>query len=463
MTATRASLEHAPATRTQWLITLYAGGGEFCDGYILSIIGVALPLLTVSFSLSPAGAGLLGAASLVGMFFGGMIFGAVTDKFGRQKVYIADLAVFIVLSALQFFATEAWQLIVLRTLMGVAIGADFAIAATIASEFAPKKSRGPLLVMLVTMFSVGAAVAYAVGWLMLSLGPEAWRWMLASSAVPAILILTMRLGTPESPRWLLSKGRVEEADAVLKKMLGPDASVDDIAEPEDAPSGYMTIFRGEYRRRTIFIALFWACQLLPIYAIATYEPTILESFGLAKGSSAYLGAVLIQIFYVFGSLSGALFINRGRRKLLLYSFGISALPLLGLAVIAHPPIWLVLLLFGVFGVAMYSGQCLEAIYPSELFPTGVRATANGFAAGSSRIGAAIGVYGAPHLLNHSVQLAMLVGAGVAGLGWLVTFLMAPETKGKLLIESSAVPQPSAAAANARQSVGPDRGRTEGAR
>jgi putative MFS transporter len=90
---------------------------------------------------------------------------------------------------------------------------------------------------------------------------------------------------------------------------------------------------------------------------------------------------------------------------------------------------------------MYSGQCLEAIYPSELFPTGVRATANGFATGASRIGAAIGVYGAPHLLNYSVQLTMLVGAGVAGLGWLVTMLLAPETNGKLLTESSAVSQP----------------------
>ena len=85
--------------------------------------------------------------------------------------------------------------------------------------------------------------------------------------------------------------------------------------------------------------------------------------------------MIIQIFYVFGSLSGALFINRGRRKLLLWSFAISALPLLGLAIIAHPPMWLVLVLFCVFGIAMYSGQCLEAIYPSELFPTGVRATA----------------------------------------------------------------------------------------
>ena len=168
-------------------------------------------------------------------------------------------------------------------------------------------------VVLVTMFSVGAAVAYIVGYFMLNLGPDAWRWMLASSAIPALLILTMRLGTPESPRWLLSKGRAEEAEAVLKQMLGPDASLADIEEPEDSPKGYMTIFRPEYRRRTLFVALFWACQLVPIYAIATYEPAILKQFGLAEGNTAYLGAVIIQIFYVFGSLSGALFINRGRR------------------------------------------------------------------------------------------------------------------------------------------------------
>jgi MFS transporter, putative metabolite transport protein len=90
---------------------------------------------------------------------------------------------------------------------------------------------------------------------------------------------------------------------------------------------------------------------------------------------------------------------------------------------------------------MYSGQCLEAIYPSELFPTGVRATANGFATGASRVGAAIGVYAAPHLLSYSVQLTMLVGAVVAGLGWLVTYLLAPETNGMLLTESSAVTMP----------------------
>jgi putative MFS transporter len=161
------SLEHSRPTRTHWLITMYAGGGEFCDGYILSIIGVALPLITMAYHLDSFGAGLIGSASLIGMFVGGLIFGQITDRIGRQKVYLADIAAFIVLSALQLFADAPWQLVVLRFGLGVAIGADFAIAGTIASEFAPQKSRGPLLVVMVTMWSVGAAVAYVAGWAML--------------------------------------------------------------------------------------------------------------------------------------------------------------------------------------------------------------------------------------------------------------------------------------------------------
>lgn len=146
-----ASLEKSRPTRTHWLITLYAGGGEFCDGYILSIIGVALPLLTADYHLNSFDSGVVGSASLVGMFAGGLIFGYVTDRVGRQKVYLFDIAAFILLSAAQFFVSDPWQLTVLRFLMGIAIGADFAIAGTIASEFAPRNSRGPLLVIMVTM------------------------------------------------------------------------------------------------------------------------------------------------------------------------------------------------------------------------------------------------------------------------------------------------------------------------
>ncbi|OLZ68870.1 MFS transporter [Streptomyces sp. IMTB 2501] len=431
-----ASLEKSRPTRTHWLITLYAGGGEFCDGYILSIIGVALPLITHDFNLGSTMSGLIGSASLIGMFVGGLVFGHVTDRIGRQKVYLADITAFILLSAAQYFAPDPWTLTLLRFAMGIAIGADFAIAGTIASEFAPRRSRGPLLVVMVTMWSVGAATAYVVGWLMMRSGHDDWRWMMASSAVPAVLILLLRFGTPESPRWLMNQGRTEDARQVVRQMLGPDADLGDLEAETTTRSRYTDIFQGVYLRRTVFVGVFWACQLLPIYAITTYEPTILSSLGLAHGNSAYLGSVALQIFYILGSLSGILFVNRGRRPLLLWSFALSALPLLVLSLIAEPTPTAVIVLFAVFGVASFSSQCLQAIYPSELFPTGVRATANGFATGTSRIGAAIGTWGAPVVLGHSTRLAMLLGALICGIGWLVSYRLAPETSGRSLAESS---------------------------
>lgn len=431
-----ASLEKSRPTRTSWLITLYAGGGEFCDGYILSIIGVALPLITGDFGLGSTMSGLVGSASLIGMFVGGLVFGYVTDRIGRQKVYLLDITAFIVLSAAQYFAPDPWTLTLLRFAMGIAIGADFAIAGTIASEFAPRKSRGPLLVVMVTMWSVGAATAYVVGWLMMRSGHDDWRWMMASSAIPAALILLLRFGTPESPRWLMSQGRTAEARQVVRQMLGPDADLSDLEAETTTRSRYTDIFQGVYLRRTVFVGVFWACQLLPIYAITTYEPTILSSLGLEHGNTAYLGAVALQIFYIIGSLSGILFVNKGRRPLLLWSFALSAVPLLGLSLLADPSPAAVLVLFAVFGVASFSSQCLQAVYPSELFPTGVRATANGFATGASRIGAAIGTWGAPVVLAHSTRLAMLLGALICGVGWLVSYRLAPETSGKSLAESS---------------------------
>lgn len=436
------SLEKSRPTRTlpqrgdPQLITLYAGGGEFCDGYILSIIGVALPLITSDFDLGSTMSGLVGSATLIGMFVGGLVFGYVTDRVGRQKVYLFDIAAFIALSVAQYFAPDAWTLTLLRFAMGIAIGADFAIAGTIASEFAPRKSRGPLLVVMVTMWSVGAATAYVVGYLMLRSGMDDWRWMLASSAIPAALILLLRFGTPESPRWLMSQGRTDEARQVVRQMLGPDADLGDLEAETTTRTRYADIFQGVYLRRTIFVGTFWACQLLPIYAITTYEPTILTSLGLDHGDTAYLGSVALQIFYILGSLSGILFINKGRRPLLLWSFALSAVPLLVLSILADPGPAAVITLFAVFGLASFSSQCLQAIYPSELFPTGVRATANGFATGASRIGAAVGTWGAPVVLGHSTRLAMFLGALICGLGWLVSYRLAPETSGKSLAEAS---------------------------
>jgi putative MFS transporter len=202
-------------------VAAYTTGGFFCDGYILGMIGIALALLGPQFGLGPVWTGLIGAAALAGIFIGGLIFGWVTDLIGRQLMYVTDLIVFIVGSVLQFFVEGPLALFVLRLLMGIAIGADYAIGPALLAELIPRKQRGSLLACLNVVWTVGFVAAYIVGYFLQNLGPDAWRWMLASSAVPAVLVLLLRLGTPESPRWLLSKGRVEEARHVVREYIAP--------------------------------------------------------------------------------------------------------------------------------------------------------------------------------------------------------------------------------------------------
>ncbi|WP_427136014.1 MFS transporter [Pseudarthrobacter sp. S9] len=148
-------------------MAVYSAGGPFLDGYVLSIIGVALVQATPQLELTVYWEGLIGASALVGIFFGGFLGGWLTDKFGRQTLYTLDLAAIVLCSALQFWVQDARGLFVLRLLIGIAVGADYPIATSLLVEFTPRRYRGPLVGGLIVMWFVGAAVAYIVGELLL--------------------------------------------------------------------------------------------------------------------------------------------------------------------------------------------------------------------------------------------------------------------------------------------------------
>ena len=229
------SVEDVPLNRFHRLLTVRSGGGSFVDGYVLSIIGIAMMKVSPALGLTAFWEGLIAASALIGIFFGGFIGGALTDRLGRRMLYFVGPTLFVVCSVAQYWVQSGEMLFALRFLNGVAVGIEYPVATAFLVEFLPKKNRGPCLATLTILWFAGAAAAYMLGEALLHFGgPDAWRLTLASTAVIGALLFLVRMGTPESPRWLMSKGRHAEAEAIIRRVYGPDFGLDNL--PEQAES-----------------------------------------------------------------------------------------------------------------------------------------------------------------------------------------------------------------------------------
>ncbi|KAA0108248.1 MFS transporter [Mycolicibacterium sp. P9-22] len=442
-------MDDAPTSRFHKKLLIACCGGPFLDGYVLSIIGVALVGIKAELQPSSVEVGLIGAASLIGIFFGATLFGSLTDRIGREKMYALDLAVLVAACALSVFVAEAWQLIALRLLIGLAIGADYPIATSLLTEFTPTKKRGFMIGLTGVSWSVGAAFAYIVGAAVVGAtgGHEQWRWLLGTSAVLGIIVLLLRRGIPESPRWLFNQGRVQEAQAVIKSVYGRD--VDLSAQPVDEGSresasffgSFAAIVRGGYLKRTVMCGVLYLAQITPQYALLTFLPVILAGFAISDtGSAGLIIETVIIALFALGCIPALRWVETiGRRKMTIIPFAIMAVPLIVLWVTPEAPVWIIVAAFCLYAFASGGPSILEWIYPNELFPTEVRATAVGAAVGISRIGAATGTYLLPiSIEKFGIGTTMGFGALLTLLGFVVCFAWAPETAGRSLEQTSTI-------------------------
>jgi putative MFS transporter len=262
--------------------------------------------------------------------------------------------------------------------------------------------------------------------------------MLLSPAIPAVALVFARWGTPESPRWLASQGRIDEANAALQKVFGPTAKLDDIPDDEAKPATLGSLMRGVYLRRMIFISVFWTCSILPIYAIYAFGPAMIDAFGLGEPGQANLGEAGIGLLFLLGCLAATLLANRlNRRTLLIWPFAISTVALLGLGLAGTASTLTIAVLFSVYAVAIGGPTILQWVYPNELFPTEIRATAVGLGTSISRIGAALGTFLTPiGLQTFGIGTTLLIAAAISATGVIVSYFMAPETRNKSLSETS---------------------------
>ena len=443
------AIDNAPYTAFHRRLALACSGGPLLDGYILSIVGVALIGMQPRLGLSTGTVSLIGAAALLGMFAGGAVFGVLTDKIGREVMYTADLLVMMACSIAAYWVTDVWAVVALRLVLGMAVAADYPIATSLLAEWLPVRHRGRLLGKQIIAWYAGSVLAYVVGYLCLQVGgADSWRLLLASPAVLCLFFLVVRRGSPESPLWLARNGRGADAVELVRRHLGAEVTVQELLA--DEPTGderldtgsLRVLFSPRYRRRTLFCGLFFLCQVAPLFAMLTFGPAILGAFGLPGGTMMdTLGTGLISLVFLVGCYPALRAIDsRGRRPVIVWSFALMIVPLVFLGVWPTAPPLLAVTALCAYAFLCGGPNVLDWTYPNELFPTSVRATAVGFATSVSRVGAAIGTYLLPlSLTDLGIGPTMLMAAGLTVVGLLVSVRWAEETRGIGLQQSGGRP------------------------
>lgn len=438
------SIDDYPVTPFVKRVTYFSGGTAFLDGFNMIVASVALTLMGDMFT--PTEMGLYASLYLIGCFLAAIVGGKVGDKFGRTLIFKTAPLVIAVVSIAMLFFHAPWAVIVGRFLMGICIGADYPMASTMASEYSSAEWRGKALVILMMAWYVGALAGSLVGFLLYNVGDN-WPWLLFTTAVPAVIIFLGRYSIPEPARWLVTQGRLTEADEALKKVYGAEASVDDLGDVRVAEEGepakkssLFAAFKRGYFKRFFFVVGFWACQSIPVTVIFMFGPTIMQTFGLGEGALSVLGTALIYVFFMIGVAPAIKTINgMKRRKTLIGTYVVMTATLLLLGFFADAGAIVILVIFLVYAVAYGLQSVLDNVYPPELFPTEIRATAIGSSNAMTKVINAVAAQLFPiGLAAFGLGPVVLIGGVVSAIGLLISVLLAPETQGKTLEESSAL-------------------------
>src|SRR3954449_8333831 len=216
-----AHLDTSVMSGLYWYLAVLACIGGFLFGYDTAVIGSVLGF--IPYTLSSFWTGYLVAGASLGAAVGALAAGPLTDRFGRKSLLLADASIYALGAILSALTISAAMLIASRTLIGLAVGADSAIATAYIAEFAPKGRRGQLSIIQQWMITVGILVSYLIALLIFAVAPGAaksadWRIILGVGAVPAVIAVLLRARMPESPRWLIQQGRFADTSTALKKL-----------------------------------------------------------------------------------------------------------------------------------------------------------------------------------------------------------------------------------------------------
>src|SRR5262245_5452620 len=215
-----------------WRLLAVLIGGMLLDGYILGVIGPVTESMKADLGMSTWEMSLVAAAALFGILIGSPLGGWAGDKWGRKPLFMIDMALFVLRSAMQFFTGSFEMALIVRLLRGVAIGAEYSVGWPLMSEFAPAHLRGRLMATTVLAWYAGFMIGYTVSYFLHQTTQLSWQMILGTSTIIAVVLLIARIGLPESPRWLWTERRFDEAHAIAHKYMVDAADMTDV-EHED--------------------------------------------------------------------------------------------------------------------------------------------------------------------------------------------------------------------------------------
>lgn len=434
-------LDNAGISRQHWKILFISGIGFLTDAYDLFIIGVVMALIRPLWHVNRFEEGLVESSALLASAFGAILFGRLADMLGRKRIYGLEVLILAAGALGCAFATNIWWLVGLRFILGVGIGGDYPVSATIMAEYAGKSSRGMLVTLVFTMQAVGLILGplFASALLMTNLSHDAmWRILLGFGAVPALAVYWSRRNLAETPRFLAAAGKIEDSSGRVVNARNFKPAAHSLSFWD----GFHQLVRDKrLLRRLIGASAAWFLMDAAYYGNTVSSPLVLA---VLHGDHTLLRKTLTQlvVFVVFaapGYVVAVLTMDRlGRKTIQLLGFAVMTVTFALLAFIPNLAEMTVpfIVIYGLsFFFTEFGPNATTFVYPSEIFPVRVRTTGHGISAAMGKLGGFLGVFLFPFLMHWKGLLGAEAIAALASLlGFFVTARLLPEPKGRSLEE-----------------------------
>ena len=434
-----ARLERLPVTRQLLTIRFVIGAATFFDAYTVLAIAFAMPVLVREWKLSPSEVGMILSFGYLGQLFGALMFGWLAERIGRLRVLWLTITLFVGMDIACLFATGAVSMLIFRFIQGIGTGGEVPVASAYVNEMIGAGKRGRFFLLYEVIFPVGLMFAGAVGYFLVPV--YGWKAMFLVGLVPSTLVLPLSFLMPESPRWLASRGRLTEADAIVSRF---EASAERrgavLAKPRPAPalskgrSDWRELFHGIYRDRTLMLWALWFCVYMVINGMITWMPTLYrETFKLPLETSLAYGFITSACGVVASTICALLIDRVGRRNWYASAFALGILPLAAVAISGADTATHVLVLVSLAYSVVQTIAFSLHLYSAELYPTRMRAFGIGCSTAWLRLGSSAG----PLVVGYvsaafGISWVFAVFGFVLALGAVVTRLFAIETAGKSL-------------------------------